>query len=127
MPNLATLVVSTLSNDVREGLRKKILTTTKLSEVSENGDIIFEGDIRDYTITPQAILAGDIAAMNRITITIRVKFTNQKDPTQNYDKSFSQFRDYDSRLDLSSIQSGLNEEILDMLFNDIFNAALGNW
>ncbi len=125
-PNMATLVVPTLSNDVTEGLKRKLLTTTKLKE-SEEGDLMFEGEIRDYTITPQAIQADEIAAQNRVTITIRVKFTNEKDPAQNYDKSFSQYADYNSSLDLQSVQASLNEEILKMILDDIFNAALGNW
>lgn len=126
-PNMAPLVNPSLSSDFTEQLKLKFLTGTRLSQVEESGDLHFEGEITSYTVTPQAITAGEVAAMNRLTITVHVKFVNQIDATQNFDKSFSQYQDYDSQQDLSTVEATLVEEILTKLMEDIFNASVANW
>jgi hypothetical protein len=126
-PNMAPLVNPSLSSDFTEALKMKFLTGTRLNQIDEDGDLAFEGEITNYTVTPQAITAGEIAAMNRLTISVRVKFVNKIDPSQSFDKSFSQFEDYDSQLDLNSMEPTLVEEILKKLMEDIFNASVANW
>ncbi|MDR2938640.1 MAG: LPS assembly lipoprotein LptE [Prevotellaceae bacterium] len=126
-PNMAPLVNPSLSSDFTEQLKLKFITSTRLSQLDENGDLHFEGEITSYTVTPQAITAGEVAAMNRLTIGVRVKFVNQIDDTQNFDKSFSQYEDYDSQQDLAAVESTLVEAILTKLMEDIFNASVANW
>jgi hypothetical protein len=105
----------------------KMLTNTRLSQIDEEGDLGFEGEITSYSVTPQAITAGEIAAQNRLTIGVHVKFTNTVDPTQDFDKSFSQYEDYDSQRNLAELEGGLVETITEKLIEDIFNAAVANW
>ena len=65
--------------------------------------------------------------MNRLTITVNVKFTNKTDIKQNWENSFSKYLDYSSTANLQSVQDGLITEITSQLVQDIFNKAVVNW
>jgi hypothetical protein len=88
---------------------------------------MFEGEITSYAVTPQAVTAAELASQNRLTIGIHVKFTNSIDETQNFDKAFSQYEDYDSQQSLNDVEGQLVELITEKLCEDIFNAAVANW
>ena len=126
-PNRARLVNPTLSQSFTEALREKLQRQTSLNELAEDGDLIFEGQITGYEVRPMAIQKEDMAALNRLTISIRVKYTNSIDPDQSIDRSFSAFEDFDSSSTLSDVEDGLVPEIITKLTEDIFNATLANW
>ncbi|GHU95359.1 hypothetical protein FACS1894156_4840 [Bacteroidia bacterium] len=126
-PNMAPLVVPSLSASFTDALTMKMLSNTRLQQTNENGDLSFEGEITNYTVTPQAITANEIAAQNRLTIAVHVKFANAADPTQDFDKSFSQYEDYPSEQNLSDVEAELITGITEKLIEDIFNAAVANW
>lgn len=125
--NLAPLVNPTLSNSLTEELRNKFVSQTRLNVVSAYGDLNFSGEIRDYRIQPVAIQGNEVAAQNRLTISVRVKFVNSIDSSQNYEKTFSHFADFDSRQQLAQVEQALVAEILEKLVEDIFNNAVANW
>ncbi|HCC30732.1 MAG TPA: hypothetical protein DEQ03_11900 [Marinilabiliales bacterium] len=127
-PNMAPLVNPALSNQLTEALKDKFMTQTSLQLVPQYGHLSFEGSIVDYRTQPMAIQANsDVAAQNRLTISVKVKFTNEKNPKANFDTSFSRYADYDSDKDLTSVEDALVEQILDELIDDIFNKAVVNW
>lgn len=126
-PNNAPMVAPTLSSTITETLQDKFARQTKLQLVDSGGDLAFEGEISNYTSTPAAITSAETAAMNRLTITVKVKFTNVYEPQNNYNKSFSAFAEYDANQLLQDIQDQLITEICEQLVQDIFNAAVANW
>ncbi|RIH63870.1 hypothetical protein D1164_17160 [Mariniphaga sediminis] len=126
-PNRARLVNPTLSQSFTEALREKLQRQTSLNELTENGDLIFEGQITGYDVRPMSIQKDDQAAQNRLTISIRVKYTNNIDPDQSIEQTFSAFEDFDSSSSLSAVEDGLVPEIINKLTEDIFNATLANW
>jgi hypothetical protein len=126
-PNRAKLVNPTLSQSFTEDLRSKLQRQTSLDEVQDNGDLQFEGQITGYEVRPMSIQKGDLAAQNRLTITIKLKYTNSKDPEQNFEQNFSAFEDYNSISSLSDIEDSLVPEIIKKLTEDIFNATIANW
>ena len=129
-PNRARLVNPNLSQELTQGtkgLENKVIKQTSLNQVSENGDLEFSGQITDYDVKPMNIQSGDLAAQNRLTITVKVKFTNNKDHDQDWEKTFSQYQDFDSTSSLSSVEDQLVPEIVDKLTDDIFNASVANW
>lgn len=126
-PNNAPMVAPSLSSTLTDALQDKFARQTKLELVSTGGDLAFEGEITNYTSTPAAITAAETAAMNRLTITVKVKFTNIYEPQNNYNKSFSAFAEYDATSLLQDIQDTLITEICEQLVQDIFNAAVANW
>ncbi len=107
---------------------KDIFTSqTNLGIVSTSGDLNFEGEIVNYITSPVAIQSNDQAALNRLAITVSVKFTNAKDEKQNFETTFSRYADYSSAQSLSDVQESLIEEINKQLVQDVFNKAMINW
>lgn len=126
--NNALLVAPILSSTFTETLQDKFSRETRLTQVREGGDLHFEGEITNYTSIPASIAAGtDQATQNRLTITVRVRFTNNFDPSASFDKSFSAFADYPTGQTLQGVESTLIPEISQQLADEIFNAALSNW
>jgi hypothetical protein len=126
-PNQSQLINPTLSNDFTTALRDAIMNQTPLDMVEADGDLAFEGEITDYRTTPVAITAGQTAALNRLTITVNVRFVNRFDETKNFESRFSHYEDYPSDQDLNSVQESLTGTIIEALVEDVFNKALVNW
>lgn len=126
-PNRARLVSPTLSQVFTEDLREKLQRQTSLNEISENGDIEFEGQITGYEIRPMSIQKEDVAAQNRLTISIKLKYTNSKVPDESFERNFTAFEDFDSSLSISDVEDELNLLIVKKLNEDIFNATIANW
>ena len=126
--NNATLVNPTLSNEFTSALKDRIQGQTPLTIIdTQNGDYKIEGEITGYSINPVAIQGDETAAMNRLTITVNVRFTNTFDDTKNFEQSFSRYVDYSSTQNFTSIESSLVSSINEALTEDIFNKAFVNW
>jgi len=123
----ASLGPASLSQKFTERLKDKFVSQTTLIHIDKNGDLTFEGAITNYTISPIAIQANEVAAQNRLSITVNVKFTNLKDEKQNFESTFTRYKDYDSKKTLASIEEELITDINDQLVDDIFNKAVINW
>ena len=126
-PNNSTNVVPTLSQDVREALRLKILNESRLGSTTANGDVEFNGTIISYRISSVAPQPGETTQFNRLTITVQVEFINNTDPEQDWKQSFNWFADYDANENLPNVQDDLHEEIITELVENIFNKAFTNW
>ena len=125
-PNHAQLVNPLLSDNLTTALRDAMNSQTTLDLIETGGDLAFEGEITDYRTTPVAI-TGQTAAMNRLTITVKVRFSNRIDDTKDFEQSFSRYEDYPSNQDLMSVQEALTATIVEQLVEDIFNKAFVNW
>lgn len=126
-PNHASLVQPTLSNVFTETLKDKFLSQTNLQLVNDNGDLFFEGEITNYTVSAQAYQGNETAALTRLTITVKVKFTNNIEPKKSFESSFSRYADFESSQNLSSVEGELMQQICDELVDDIFNKSVANW
>ena len=126
-PNNAQLVNPLLSNTLTNALNDMFVNQTTLQSVAENGDLAFEGEITGYSTSPIAITGNQTAAMNRLTVTVNVRFTNRYDESKNFEQNFSQYQDYPSEQDLNMVQDVLVEQIVEDLCQDIFNKAVVNW
>ena len=126
-PNHAQLINPLLSDNLTNALRDAMNNQTTLDLVESGGDLAFEGEITDYKTMPVAITAGQTAAMNRLTITVNVRFSNRIDESKDFESSFSRYEDYPSDQELTSVQETLTATIVDQLVEDIFNKALVNW
>lgn len=127
-PNNAPLVNPTLSQVFTDALRQKFQSQTNLVIVNEGGDLVIEGEISDYNTRPAAIQSNDVAALNRLTIGVKVTFINNFDESQSFsNQSFSRYEDYDSSQDLNTVADQLVPVIVDYLVEDIFNKTVVNW
>jgi hypothetical protein len=124
----AEKVNPTLSNDITEALRTRFRRMTRLEQVEQDGDLEISGEITGYDVRPASVSAEEIATQNRLTISVRVNFTNRKYPEDDFEgKSFSAYADYDSNNSLDAVESTLCSEIIDKLIEDIFNATVAQW
>lgn len=126
-PNRASVVKPTLSNTFTEALKDRFVQQTDLTLTNDAADMIFEGKITRYKITPRSYQGNETAAQNRLTINVSVKFVNRTDEEQNFETNFSAFSDYSSSKNITSIEGELIDEIIDKLTEDIFNKAVVNW
>ncbi len=125
--NNAQYVEASLSQTLTDALRDRFLSQTDLDAVKEGGDLQFEGAITEYATKPVAIQGNQTAAMNRLTITVKVKFTNLIDPAKDFDMPFTRFEDYPSSQDLGTVKDQLISDLTAQLVDDIFNKSVVNW
>ena len=130
-PNNAALVNSDLSQDFTMALQKMFLQRTSLKGTSENPDILIEGYISDYSITPTSISSTTIgtteAAQNKLTITVYVNYENKIEPEKNFNKTFSGEATFSSDLDINAIESSQVRIVNERIINQIFNEIVANW
>lgn len=127
-PNNAAMVSPILSSTLTEALVDKFSRQTRLQQVAEGGDFAFEGEITNYTSTTSSVSSDDYALMNRLTITVRVHFTNAINESESFaSKTFSAYSDYDSTQLLTEVEGELIPDIVDQIVTDIFQATAGNW
>lgn len=125
--NKAKIVEPTLSAVFTNALRDRFTSQTNLKMVARNGDIALEGEITGYRTTPVAIQADQTAALNRLTITVNVRFSSRLEPSKDFETTFSQYIDYPSTENFNNIKNGLIKKIVNDLTDNIFNKAMVNW
>jgi len=123
----ALKVNPSLSNQMTEALKDKFIKLTKLDQVDQDGDLEISGAIVGYAVSATAITAEEVAAQNRLTVTVKISFTNRKYPDDDFEKTFSAYADFDATQLLDSVQDSLCEEIVAKLVDDIFTASVAQW
>ena len=124
----ALKVNPSLSNDLTEAVRSQFRKMTALEQLDMDGDLEINGAITGYDVKASSIAAGDVAAQSRLTVTVKVDFTNRKYPEEDFtNKSFSAYADFDSTNSLDAVESSLVAEIIEKLVEDIFNATVAQW
>lgn len=126
-PIRAALVYPPLQQMFENKLLDYVTRNTRLQTVDTRSDLQMEGEITGYALSPQAVTENALASKTRLTITVRVKYTDNKQENKDIDQTFSAYRDFDSSQMLTEVQDQLCEEICDELVLQIFNATLGNW
>lgn len=128
-PNYAELIKPQLSQIFTEKLRDIFVQQTPLNLVDRGGDLIFEGSIVKYDITPQGAAASDIGAVsqNRLTVEVNVIFTHSLEDDKSFEKRFSRFVDFDANVDINQIEQELHDQVSQELAENILNQAIGNW
>jgi hypothetical protein len=125
--NKAAIVQPSLSQVITDGLIDAFAGQTNLEITENEGDLSFSGYITKYQIKPMAIKANETASQNRLTIAIKLKYNNSFDDKQNFETTFTRYRDYASSENIVDVEEGLIEEISKELIEDVFNKAFVNW
>ena len=126
-PNNATMVSPILSSTLTDALVDIFSRRTRLMQVDEGGDFAFEGEITNYTSTTASVSSDEYALLNRLTITVKVRFTNALDESMSFNRTFTAFEDYESTQLLTEVEGTLIPLIVDKLVTDIFQASASNW
>ena len=132
--NNSDLAPANLGAEFTNRVKDYFIQNSNLSVMAENGELSMEGVITDYRLAPIAPTASgsssvvDRAALTRLTITVKVNYTDTIEPKNSFkDRNFSFYQDFDNALDFSSVQSDLEKRIFDQILIDLFNATLANW
>ncbi|MBQ9547826.1 MAG: LptE family protein [Bacteroidales bacterium] len=124
----ALKVNPSLSNNLSEALRNQFRRMTRLEQVEQDGDLEITGEVVGYDVRATAVTASEVAAQNRLTVTVKVSFMNRKYPEDGFEnKSFSFYADYPSEQSLDAVEQTLCTEIIDKIVEDIFNATVAQW
>ena len=126
-PIRAALVYPPLGPAFNEALKDIYTRQTRLSMVKTGGDLQVEGEITGYDLSPQAVTEDAYASQTRLTISVKVRYTNTKNPNLNVDHTFRAYRDFSSSQMLTQVQDELISQIVDELAELIFNATVGSW
>lgn len=129
--NRAKVINPTLSQAFTEAMKDKFVNETGLTLNTDNGDLEFSGEITGYDVRPLSIQKSDtgrdFASMNRLTITVKVIFVNNKDHDQDFNTTFSAYYDWDSSKTINQVENDAVQEINTQLIEDIFNKSVANW
>lgn len=126
-PIRAALVYPPLGPAFNEALKDIYTRQTRLNMVKTGGDLQVEGEITGYDLSPQAVTEDAYASQTRLTISVKVRYTNTKNPSLNIDQTFRAYRDFSSNQMLTQVQDQLITEIVAELAELIFNATVGSW
>ena len=116
-----------LDREFTLALQEVILNQTNLDLVSANGDLLYEGEIVEYRVSPMSATAEQRAAQNRLTLTVNVRFFNKTKEDADFERRFSFFFDYDASAQLASVRDEAHQEIFERINQEIFNASLADW
>ena len=133
-PNNAALMNPNLAQQFSTDIQNRFLQRTTLKGSNENPDILIEGEITDYSITPTTISSavdapgGTIqAAQNKLTIAVKVHYENKKEPEKSFDRAYSDEAAFSSDLDINTIEASQVKLVNERIINKIFNDIVANW
>ena len=127
IPIKAALVYAPLGVTFNDKLQSKYVDQTQLQLVNSDGDLQLSGAITGYALSPGPVKADAYASQTRLTIKVKIKFVNKNNKTENFEKEFSAYREFDASQLLTDVQDGLCTEMVDELVEEIFNATVANW
>ncbi len=127
LENNGGIVQPGFSQEFTDALKDYIQSNTNLVLINGTGDADFEGEIITYDQRPVSITADDIAAQNRFTIAVKIRYVNSVNPELDFESNFSRYEDYSSTMTFDDAQSNYSKDIVNLLIEDIFNRAFVNW
>ncbi len=127
LENNGGIVQPGFSQEFTDALKDYIQSNTNLVLINGTGDADFEGEIITFDQRPVSITADDIAAQNRFTIAVKIRYVNSVNPELDFESNFSRYEDYSSTMTFDDAQSNYSKDIVNLLIEDIFNKAFVNW
>ena len=126
--NTSDLIEPGFDRDFKLALEDLIVNQTNLNITTSNGELIYEGEIVEYRISPTTAQSNSTAAQNRLSVTINLRFFDTTNPEEEFEQRFSHFFDYPgSQLLQGTQKDAAHEEIFERITQDIFNATLAKW
>lgn len=126
-PNMSPLIYAPLSQKFTEALKDKYTRQTKLQLLRDGGDLDLEGEITNYTLTPQAVKEDAFASQTRLTITVRARYTNRTNPEEDFEQTFSAYQEFSNENTIDMVQEQLCELIISEIVDQIYNGTVANW
>jgi hypothetical protein len=123
----APLASQVFAQQLTEALKDVILAQSPMDFSDNKGQLQYKGSIIGYDVKPVSVESDETASYTRLSITVKIEYTNEIEKDKSFERSFTEYADFESSLDLFSIEEELWEEITDKLVQSIYNASLGNW
>jgi hypothetical protein len=124
---VAALVYAPLSNNLSDGIRDLFQRQTRLEQVKRGGNLEIEGEITGYALTPMAVSADSYAAETKLTITVKVRFTNNVAPEESFEKTYTAYQTFDASQMLTDVQDELCNTMITELAEQIYNDTVAKW
>ena len=125
--NQASLVYAPLTQVFNERMKDVFNRNTKLIFTEVNPDLEIEGEITRYDLTPQSVKQDAFASETRLTMSVKMRYKNNKKPGEDKEETFTAYRDFSSNLMLTDVQDNLIQELTKELVDQIFNSTMSNW
>lgn len=125
--NHAAMVYAPLTSVLNEKLKDTYTRQTRLSLVDRNGDLELSGEITGYDVAPMGMTSNSLSAETRITLRVNVRYTNNTNHEEDFERSYSAYRNFDSNLLLTDVQDQLIDELVDEICENIYNNTVANW
>lgn len=125
--NNAALVYPPLAVNLTDGIKDLYQRQTRLEQVRRGGNLELEGEITGYQLTPMAVSADSYAAETKLTITIKVRFTNNVAPEESFEKTYSAYQTFDASQMLSDVQDELCSTMITEIAEQIYNDTVAKW
>lgn len=125
--NHAPMVYPALTQVFNEGLKDFFIRNTKLNLTDVNPDLELEGEIVRYDLTPLSVQDNSFAAQTRLTMAVKIRFKNNKNPQEDKEETITAYRDFDSSEMLTDVQDRLIDELTKDIVDQIFNTTMSNW
>ena len=126
-PNVAPLVYAPLSTNLSDGIRDLFQRQTRLEQVRRRGNLEIEGEITGYALTPMAVSADSYAAETKLTITVKVRFTNNVAPEESFEKTYTAYQTFDASQMLNDVQDELCNTMIAEIADQIYNDTVAKW
>ena len=125
--NQAAMVYAPLTNVLNEKLKDTYTRQTRLNLIDRNADLELSGEVTGYDITPMSVNANSLAAETRLTLRVKVRYTNNTNHDEDFERSYTAYRNFDSNLLLTDVQDQLIEELVEEICDHIYNDTVANW
>lgn len=125
--NQASMVYAPLSQRFNEEMKDFFTKNTKLSLTDVSPDLEIEGEIVRYDLSPLAVKEDSYASQTRLTMGVRMRYRNNKNPQEDKEETITAYRDFDSSRMLTDVQDGLIDELTKDIVDQIFNTTMSNW
>ena len=116
-----------MASMLNEALNDAFVQKTKLQQVSRNGDLQLDGEITAYDQFNKSVSSDGYSSLVQLKLTVNVRFTNNTNHNEDFERSFSATRDFDASQSLDSVQEDLVAQMIEEIVDAIFNAAVANW
>jgi hypothetical protein len=126
-PNRAPLVYASLSSDFTEKLKDEFSSKTALRFVEHDGDLQISGEISGYNVVSSGVNSSGEAMDSRLQMSVSVRFVNKVNSTESFERTFSSYQTFSNEYTIDQVQGELNEQLIEDIVSQIFNATVANW
>jgi hypothetical protein len=125
--NNAALVYAPLATNLTDGIKDLYQRQTRLEQVRRGGNLELEGEITGYALSPMSVSADSYAAETKLTITVKIRFTNNIAPEESFEKTYSAYQTFDASQMLSDVQDELCNTMITEIADQIYNDTVAKW